>query len=103
GFPLGHHEKVDASEVKRIDPAQVRVAEKSTYDKDPKIDAGDALDPHRLEPPSAKDKLFALDSPALWAIIAIAAIGMFNLMGPKHTGLFAIIAAVGMVFITLLI
>src|SRR4051812_40494431 len=68
GFPLGHHEKVDASEVKRIDPAQVRVAEKSTYDKDPKIDAGDALDPHRLEPPSAKDKLFALDSPALWAI-----------------------------------
>src|SRR3954463_324085 len=47
GLPLHAHEKVDASEVKRIDPAQVRVAEKSTYDKDPKIDAGDALDPHR--------------------------------------------------------
>jgi hypothetical protein len=30
-------------------------------------------------------------------------IGLFNLMGPKHTGGFALIAAVGMVFITLLI
>ena len=28
---------------------------------------------------------------------------MFNLMGPKHTGMFALLAAVGMVLITLLI
>ncbi len=48
-------------------------------------------------------QLFAWNSPGLWAIVSIAAIGMFNLMGPKHTGAFAIAAAVGMVFITLLI
>ena len=49
------------------------------------------------------ETLFAWDSPGLWAIVAIALIGMFNLMGPKHTGGFAIVAAVGMVVITLLI
>ncbi|MCC6424560.1 MAG: amino acid permease [Phycisphaerales bacterium] len=53
------------------------------------------------EPPG--DKLLAWDSPGLWAIIAIAVIGLFNLLGPKHTGAFAIFAALGMVFITLLI
>ena len=46
---------------------------------------------------------FRLDSPGLWAIVAIVVIGVFNLMGPKHTGGFAIVAAVGMIFITLLI
>lgn len=53
------------------------------------------------EPPG--DKLLAWDSPGLWAIIAIAVIGLFNLLGPKHMGGFAIFAAIGMVFITLLI
>jgi amino acid transporter len=48
-------------------------------------------------------QLFHWDSPGLWAIVAIAAIGLFNLMGPKHTGGFAIVAAVGMVIITLMI
>ncbi len=52
---------------------------------------------------SQSESLFAWDSPGLWAIIAIAAIGLFNLMGPKHTGGFAIFAAVGMVAITVLI
>ena len=47
--------------------------------------------------------LFALSSPGLWAMVAIGAIGCFNLLGPKHTGGFAIAAAVGMVLITLLI
>ncbi len=47
--------------------------------------------------------LLAWNSPGLWAIVAIAAIGAFNLMGPKHTGGFALAAALGMVFITLLI
>lgn len=47
--------------------------------------------------------LFAWDSPGLWAIIAVAAIGLFNFMGPKHTGRFAIFAALGMVLITLMI
>ncbi len=40
--------------------------------------------------------------PALYAILAIAAIGAFNLLGPKHTAGYAIVAAVGMVIITLL-
>lgn len=47
--------------------------------------------------------LFSLYSPGMWAIIAIALIGLFNLMGPKHTGGFALAAAVGMVVITLLV
>src|SRR3954469_17327298 len=47
--------------------------------------------------------LFALNSPGLWAMIAIVVIGLFNFLGPKHTGGFAIAAAVGMVVITLLI
>jgi amino acid transporter len=47
--------------------------------------------------------LLAWNSPGLWAIVAICVIGAFNLMGPKHTGGFALAAALGMVFITLLI
>jgi amino acid transporter len=49
------------------------------------------------------DSLLALTSPGLWAMVSIVVIGIFNLMGPKHTGGFAIAAGVGMVFITLLI
>jgi amino acid transporter len=67
------------------------------------VDAGGSLDTGRESPPETADKLAALDSPALWAIIAIMGIGAFNLMGPKHTGGFALGAAVGMVAITLLI
>lgn len=58
---------------------------------------------HKLFRLSQPEGLLAWDSPGLWAIVAIAGIGLFNLMGPKHTGGFAIFAAVGMVFITLLI
>jgi len=47
--------------------------------------------------------LFAINSPGMWAIASIGLIGLFNLMGPKHTGAFAIFAAVGMAFITILI
>ena len=50
-----------------------------------------------------EEAFWALNSPGLWAIAAIAAIGAFNLMGPKHTAGFALFAAVGMVAITLLI
>lgn len=52
---------------------------------------------------SRPESLLAWDSPGLWAIVAIATIGLFNLMGPKHTGSFAIFAAIGMVGITLMI
>ncbi|MCC6239598.1 MAG: APC family permease [Phycisphaerales bacterium] len=47
--------------------------------------------------------LWAWGSPGLWAIVSIAVIGAFNLLGPRHTGRFAIVPAVGMIFITLLI
>jgi amino acid transporter len=66
-------------------------------------DAGGNLDVHREGESEAADKFLAIDSPALWALVAMAAIGAFNMMGPKHTGAFALAAAVGMVFITLLI
>src|SRR5881394_4426559 len=49
------------------------------------------------------ESLLAWNSPGLWAMVSILLIGLFNLMGPKHTGAFAIAAAVGMIFITLLI
>ena len=57
----------------------------------------------KLYDESQPEQFLAWDSPGLWAMIAIVGIGLFNLMGPKHTGGFAIFAAVGMVFITLLI
>jgi amino acid transporter len=67
------------------------------------MDAGEELDVHRETPSSEADALLAWDSPGLWAIVAVMLIGLFNLMGPKHTGAFAIFAAVGMVAITLFI
>lgn len=103
GLPLGHHTQHDPEQIKQTKIERVTTAEKGTYNPDPRIDAGDHLDPHRKEPDTEKEALFKFDSPALWAIVAIAAIGMFNMMGPKHTGAFAITAAVGMIFITLLI
>ncbi|HZN65615.1 MAG TPA: APC family permease, partial [Tepidisphaeraceae bacterium] len=53
--------------------------------------------------PKEHEKLFSWRSPGLWAIFSIAAIGAFNLMGPKHTAGFAIFAAAGMVAITFLV
>ena len=52
---------------------------------------------------AAHERLFSWRSPGLWAIVAIAVIGAFNLMGPKHTAAYAIFAAVGMMAITMLI
>jgi hypothetical protein len=51
----------------------------------------------------ANAHLLAWNSPGLWAIFAILAIGSFNLLGPKHTGGVALMAAAGMVVITLLV
>ncbi len=48
-------------------------------------------------------ELFHWDSPGLWAIVAILLLGFVNLLGPKHSGGFAIAAAIGMVAITLII
>lgn len=47
--------------------------------------------------------LFRLNSPGLWAIVAIGVIGALNLLGPRHTAAYAIFAAGGMIFITLLV
>src|SRR6476661_2114173 len=83
---------------------QVEPAANSAEAKAPATtDAGDKLDVNRTTPPSEADALLAWDSPGLWAIVAIFGIGAFNLMGPKHTGHFAIAAGVGMVVITVLI
>jgi amino acid transporter len=82
--------------------APTRIADEK-YDESATVDAGDTLYPHRESPPSAKENLFSLKSPPFWAIVSLIVIGLFNLMGPKHTGGFALAAAVGMVFITLLI
>ncbi len=91
GLPLSHHvEKPQHYDANQSDPSEAP-------------DGGDKLDVHREEPGSDHEAMWAIDSPALWTILAIAIIGAFNLMGPKHTGKFALATALGMVFITLLI
>ncbi len=109
GLPLKH----DVAEAK---PANAPAAEaarpgvnasvESAKAAAPAVKDADAeIDVHRQQPEAeAEDtSLFKMDSPGLWAIVAIAIIGLFNLMGPKHTGGFALMAAVGMMAITLLI
>jgi len=93
GLPIHHHAQV-AEAKKAATEGQASTAV---------VDAGHDLKLELDEGISQSESLLAWDSPGLWAIAAIAAIGMFNLMGPKHTGGFAILAAVGMMFITLLI
>jgi amino acid transporter len=93
GLPLRHGAQVDAGSGPGGAPAQTA----------PDVDAGHNLDVHRETPPSEADRLFAWDSPGLWAIVAILLIGLFNLMGPRHTGGFALASAVGMIAITLTI
>ena len=65
--------------------------------------SGDRLFVGRHEPPSAKEGLWAFDSPGLWAIVAIAVIGLLNMLGPKHTAQCIALQALGMIFITVLI
>ena len=108
GLGAAQSQQVDESAPPKLDPAtrpetvKVEIAT-DKYDTRPNVDAATDLTPHRESPPSAKEKLLSWRSPGLWAIAAIMLIGLFNLMGPKHTGGFALAAAVGMVFITLLI
>jgi amino acid transporter len=101
-FGLGAATQEVATDQSAKPQAAIGVADEN-YNPDARIDAGNTLSPHRESPPTAKESLLSLKSPGLWAICAIALIGAFNLMGPKHTGGFALGAAVGMVFITLLI
>jgi amino acid transporter len=55
------------------------------------------------ESPQESERLWHYRSPALWAIVAIALIGAFNLLGPKHSSGAAAFAAGGMIFITVAI
>ncbi len=82
-FGLGKHE---AAQVAEQDPgSNIQLPEEK----------GGAIKAH--------EKLLNWRSPGLWAIISIAALGLFNLMGPKHTAGFAIFAAAGMIVITVLV
>jgi amino acid transporter/nucleotide-binding universal stress UspA family protein len=53
--------------------------------------------------PKRGESLWDWRSPGLWAIVSIFLIGALNLLGPKHTAGPAIMAAVGMIAITLLV
>ncbi|HEY7090686.1 MAG TPA: universal stress protein [Tepidisphaeraceae bacterium] len=66
-------------------------------------DPGDEINRQRADETTASAPLFAWNSPGLWALLSILAIGAFNLMGPGHSSVFAIFAALGMMLITLLI
>jgi amino acid transporter len=83
-FGLGHHasHQVDAEQI---------------------VDAGERIILKHNEEVATAEPLFVWNSPGLWAIISIAVVGAFNLMGPKHTAGFAIFAAGGMIAITLLV
>jgi len=91
GFPLNKHALVEAGKEASANPTKAATVQ----------DGGDQLDVHRDTGSSVAESLFAWDSPGLWAIVAILMIGAFNLMGPKHTGGFALFAALGMMAITL--
>ncbi|MDQ3439011.1 MAG: amino acid permease [Planctomycetota bacterium] len=59
--------------------------------------------PEALAAQKRDRELWHVNSPGLWAIVSILAIGAFNLMGPKHTAGFALFAAAGMILITVLV
>src|SRR5438552_7033627 len=93
GLPLHKHAQVEhAKEAASRGQANGAVA-----------DAGSKLTPHQDTEPTTAESFLRWDSPGLWAIAAIIVIGLFNFMGPKHTGGFAIAAAVGMMLITVTI
>ncbi len=90
-FGLGAHQ---AAQVESADPGE---------DLRMDVDADHPTTPEALAAQKRDRELWHLNSPGLWAIVSILAIGAFNLMGPKHTAGFALFAAAGMVLITLLV
>jgi amino acid transporter len=104
GLPLHRHVMIGEPNGSgdRTPARPIRLADHH-YDTTHGIDAGDMLDPKRESPKSEADHLLAADSPGLWAVIAVALLGLLNMLGPRHSGGFAIVAAIGMIFITLLI
>jgi amino acid transporter len=76
-FGLGKHE---AAQVTQVDP-------------------GDDIRREHGEETAPGESVLSWRSPGLWAIVAILLIGVFNLMGPGHSSMFAIFAAVGMMLL----
>ncbi|HEY7090685.1 MAG TPA: universal stress protein [Tepidisphaeraceae bacterium] len=105
GFPIKHVEPIGSPNSERADtptgfPPE---ADAGSHLHVGEVEQKPTLSAAELAEEIRASELFHWDSPGLWAIIAIGLIGLFNLMGPKHTGGFAIGAAVGMVLITFLI
>jgi amino acid transporter/nucleotide-binding universal stress UspA family protein len=67
------------------------------------VDEHEPSTPEALAAQKRDRELLHVNSPGLWAILSILAIGVFNLMGPKHTAGFALFAAAGMILITVLV
>ena len=68
----------------------------------PDLDPGNDIRLPHGDAGGAPERLFTWPpSPGLCAILAIIAIGGFNLLGPKHTASFAVLSAIGMIAITL--
>ena len=84
GLPMHVHETVHDDRNEHFN-GKVIVADEH-YDTHPAVDAGDRMFVGRQEPPSAKERLWAIDSPGLWAIVAIGAIGLLNMLGTQAHG-----------------
>ena len=97
-FGLGH-EHVETEPVIGATPE----GEPTVIGARPKDPGGDIRLPEGGGAEGPAEAFWTWNSPGLWAIVSILLIGVFNLMGPKHTAGFAIFAAVGMIAITLLI
>jgi amino acid transporter len=67
------------------------------------VDPGSDLRITHEDDSQQAEPLFSMSSPGLWAIVAILALGAFNLLGPRHSAGFATVAAIAMVGITLLL
>jgi amino acid transporter len=103
-FPkeVSHRVHYDADEHQLVFEGQMSEADRAAL-LSLSTDPGYHSAVQKLFDKSQPEGLLAWDSPGLWAIIAIAGIGLFNLLGPTHSSAFAIFAAIGMVGITLLI
>lgn len=82
-FGLGHH---TAAQVEYKDPGRDLVRQTASADD-----------------PAEKESMWIMNSPGLWAMVSIGVLGLFNLLGPKHTAAYAVFAAIGMTAITLLL
>ena len=107
GLPLHKHSQADVTGAGT--PTGFRVeddagAKLHVFDEpEPEHEVQASLTPQQLAVKRHETELLHWDSPGLWAIVAIGVLGLFNLLGPKHTGGFAIVAAVGMIAITFIV